>query len=581
MPTLPFTSMSLPLIAVTAAEVHRLAIAGSALAADDFRLKKIVPQLEALGAKAPIFTRIAQGVQSVIGETDAAKAGRALLDLSTLLTAIQYTQSPHGAEGEFTPINTGVLSWTPTVAGYRSLAAVVDALTTTGEGRLEIVRDAAERGLFKDLRLMQPAVGALSDRFGELADFVAEHAIPQFGPVVIPMLKTGFDPKGGNPHARRLRALCRVDAEEGRAFARAALEEARKEVKVAAIEGLRGSDADVELILGFTKDRSEDVRHSAIRALAGISDERARKALNSLFKGKDAVVALAAAAACAGDLPQDAFEAASELLAAASPEDDVGKKALAEIAALTEARLGRRDARTREWLDKCLATEAVMADIIAGRTVAEALFLLGEESWDRKLVVQREKLSGWALMWSFLAAHRRESPEQLLKGYGELFRRAPASDALPNLLAGRPPRPVEPIALSSLHRGWLKVALTKGYTSAVAWMAQEGDIDALQFLLNADAEETKRFPHYAHVYAAAIIRIDPGSAPEFLMSRIEAKQKAQGQYIYFAEPLFALLQKLPASNLEELEKRGAKWRDPWKARLDEALAVIRHNAATE
>ena len=107
------------------------------------------------------------------------------------------------------------------------------------------------------------------------------------------------------------------------------------------------------------------------------------------------------------------------------------------------------------------------------------------------------------------------------------------------------------------------------------------DIDALQFLLNADAEETKRFPHYAHVYAAAIIRIDPGSAPEFLMSRIEAKQKAQGQYIYFAEPLFALLQKLPASNLEELEKRGAKWRDPWKARLDEALAVIRHNAATE
>ncbi len=255
--------MSLSLIADTATEVNRLAIAGSALASGDYRLKKILPQLEALAPKAPIFGRIAQGVTAVISGTDAAVAGRALLDLSTLLTAIQYTQSPHGVEGEFEPVEATGRDWVPTVAGYRSLSAVVEALTRTGPGRLEVVKDAAERGLFKDLRLMKPALGALHDSYGELSDYVCRSVLPQFGNIILPALISGFDPKGGRPHARRITALCLIDQQQGRAFCRTVAGDATKEVKAAIIEVLTGSAVDADFLTELTSKQGARTRKAA------------------------------------------------------------------------------------------------------------------------------------------------------------------------------------------------------------------------------------------------------------------------------------------------------------------------------
>ena len=66
-----------------------------------------------------------------------------------------------------------------------------------------------------------------------------------------------------------------------------ALEEARKEVKVAAVEGLAGSSADYETILQFTKDRAEDVRHAAVRALGRTPILDHAQQLHSMFEGPD------------------------------------------------------------------------------------------------------------------------------------------------------------------------------------------------------------------------------------------------------------------------------------------------------
>ena len=44
---------------------RRLAIAGSAVAPGDFRLKKLVQPLEKSGEKAPVFARVGQAVQAV------------------------------------------------------------------------------------------------------------------------------------------------------------------------------------------------------------------------------------------------------------------------------------------------------------------------------------------------------------------------------------------------------------------------------------------------------------------------------------------------------------------------------------
>jgi hypothetical protein len=54
----------------------------------------------------------------------------------------------------------------------RVLKPLLEALTTVGSGRLEIIRDAYERGAFQDLRLIAPALAALDDTYAEIGDLV-------------------------------------------------------------------------------------------------------------------------------------------------------------------------------------------------------------------------------------------------------------------------------------------------------------------------------------------------------------------------------------------------------------------------
>ncbi len=58
--------MSLALIQESAKEVRRLAIAGSSLAAGDFRLKKLIPPLEQAGAKVPVFAQVAKAMSELV-----------------------------------------------------------------------------------------------------------------------------------------------------------------------------------------------------------------------------------------------------------------------------------------------------------------------------------------------------------------------------------------------------------------------------------------------------------------------------------------------------------------------------------
>lgn len=83
--------MSIAILVQVQEEVRRLAIAGSAVAPGDFRLKKLVGPLEQAGAKAPVFARVAQAAQAVVESNDKT-ASAALLDLATLVHAILYTQ---------------------------------------------------------------------------------------------------------------------------------------------------------------------------------------------------------------------------------------------------------------------------------------------------------------------------------------------------------------------------------------------------------------------------------------------------------------------------------------------------------
>src|SRR5213078_1357232 len=123
--------MSLALIQESAKEVRRLAVAGSPLAVGDFRLKKLIPPLEQAGAKVPVFAQVAKAMSEVVNGKEAESASR-LLNLSTLLNAILYTQGQSGADGIFKELEVFPTKCGSTRTTARVLKPLVVALTSAG-----------------------------------------------------------------------------------------------------------------------------------------------------------------------------------------------------------------------------------------------------------------------------------------------------------------------------------------------------------------------------------------------------------------------------------------------------------------
>src|SRR5215475_13966658 len=142
--------MSLALIQESAKEVRRLAIASSPLAVGDFRLKKLIPPLEQAGAKVPVFAQVAKSINDLVNGKEADSAAN-LLNLSTLLNAILYTQGQSGAQGDLKECETFTAGSATTKTTARVLKPLVNALTSSGSRRFELVSSAIERGAFNDL----------------------------------------------------------------------------------------------------------------------------------------------------------------------------------------------------------------------------------------------------------------------------------------------------------------------------------------------------------------------------------------------------------------------------------------------
>src|SRR5262245_54608213 len=80
------TTMSIQLLTQVYDEMRRLAIAGSVVAAGDFRLKKLIAPLEQAGTKAPVFAKVADAIKHVV-DGNGKDSAEALLDLTTLVNA--------------------------------------------------------------------------------------------------------------------------------------------------------------------------------------------------------------------------------------------------------------------------------------------------------------------------------------------------------------------------------------------------------------------------------------------------------------------------------------------------------------
>lgn len=419
--------MSIPVLTQVYDEVRRLAIAGSVVAPGDFRLKKLLPQLEQAGAKAPVFAKVAEAAGRLV-ESNEETSAPALLELTTLVGAILYTQGETGIEGELEPVKTTDLGLAKTQASARVLKPLLEALTTTGSGRLEIIRDAYERGAFGDLRLIGPALTALDDTYAEIGDFVARYVLPLYGQAILPELLAEFDPKGRSGHVRRLMLIHRLDPDGAREIVKRALDDGSKEVRIAAIECLGDSPEDLPFLLEQVRAKAKDVRSAALRALGSSSADDAVKVLCHAIESADFALAVEPIRTSRNPaLTAFLLEAANKQFPAlfTSKEKDAKKlgKLNERMAMILECLRGRDDRKTEKLLLNLFAQLERLAAVKgepSGKDVVERLVSVmatASPKAQSALVDAHETLPAESLGVAFVAACRCRKPAEVFERF--------------------------------------------------------------------------------------------------------------------------------------------------------------------
>ena len=277
-------------------EINRLFIAGSKFAKDDLRLQKQIPVFMKLGEKAPVFAKLATDIEGLV-KADTRESAEKLMALSTLLYSILYTQ------GEMVEAEADISKQCPLIPledvntgfSYLQLRPVIQALSTSNPGRLDVLKDAKERGVFGDSRTFQYLDMALADKYSELVDYVETVIIPSVGKPMLPFLLRSFQYVDKTENVRRLRLLEQLGAEEVSLMIEHILSESLPSLQAEAVLILAKDLSNEELIIKLAGDRNKLVREAAYKALANLGTKNAVERLKDLYiQSKDKIQQLPA-----------------------------------------------------------------------------------------------------------------------------------------------------------------------------------------------------------------------------------------------------------------------------------------------
>jgi hypothetical protein len=573
--------MSIPVLTQVYDEIRRLSIAGSVVASGDYRLKKLIPPLQAAGQKAPVFAKVAQSVTKLV-ESNEKTSSEALLEVSTLVNAILYTQGETGIPGELQPIETTDLGQQQTQAGARVLKPLLEALTTTGSGRVEIIKDAFERNCFRDLRLVKPALAALDDVYPEIGDFVAKNILPLYGKAILPELRAKFDLKGRGGHVRRLALMHRLDPEGTRETVKQALEEGSKEMKVAAIECL-GPD-DLSYLLENVKAKAKDVREAALKALGRSGTSESLAALQESLRSSD--IGLAVGPVRESKNPQlikfvvdEADAQANSLLAGKVKDKKEQGKQVDRLLSLLECLRGRDDKQTDAFLTKWFARREEFSAVKSepgGKDIQQRLVQIlatGPAGARNSLIDNHASLSPEDLPHAFIAARISRKPAEVFEMFAPYLTakvdekkkgRDPAfakREAIGELLAGgwrwrygygEIDRD-EDDQLKNLDPRWLDVAVKQNQLNLVQALARPGHAAANALLSASFAAELKKSKdlHDTGMILRTMVRVNHPEAAESLIAVLSKHAKSAWGW-YWIAPLIVELPKDAAPKLEAL-----------------------------
>ncbi len=579
--------MSIAVLNQVYSETRRLSIAGSPLACGDFRLKKLIEPLRTAGKKAAVFGKVADAVEKLV-EGPEKDSAQAMLELSTLVTAILYTQGKTGTDGKLKPIDTTDMGIHSTQAAARVLKPLLEALTTTGSGRQEIIEDAHRRGAFNDLRLVKPAVGAIDDVYGEIADFVTDKVLPLYGKAILPEIKATFDPKGKGGHVRRLRLMYQLDPEGTLPVAREVLDSGSKELKVAALECLSGSKDDVSYLLEQATARAKDVRRAALRALSGFKEDTVVDTLMKAVSGAD--IEIAAEPVSRNRSPKLLkflfAEADTQLGGLFTTKDKAKlKKQLACFHQLLSCFATRTDKKTEEFLLGCFEQRDKLAKLkgdISGEDVslkaAQLLVAMDSKKVQKILIDSHSTLAPDVLQLAFVAAARTKKPKEVYRYFSPYLSarasgkksRDPAKqkyEAIREVLLIRPEEYAS--YYEYYHEG--HAALLKGAEWAPEWLDAAVKADDLPLVLTLARPKHKAAEKYlqrtvekklkksgSNDYEIdnileTMIRIGHPKSADILVEALRKLSKSRSYGYYYGYWLGRLIPELPKKDAPKIE----------------------------
>jgi hypothetical protein len=574
--------MSIAVLTQVYDEARRLAVAGSAVARGDFRLKKLLPALDQAGAKAQVFAKVAESARAVIDGPDESSAAN-LLELASLVTAVLYTQGETGVAGPLEPIETTDLGAATTQAGARVLKPLMEALTNTGSGRLSLIKDAHDRGAFRDLRLVQPAIDGLDDSYPEIADFLAEQVLPLYGTAILPGLRAKYDPKGGRGDARRLALMHALDPAGTHELVTEALDGGSKEVRVAAVGCLGGSADDLSYLVEQVSAKARDVRAAAYRALASMNDPAAADVLKTAIAGKDIDLAAAAIARSKNENLPDLLIAEVTKARAALPKfkdkaevSEAVTRLCSLIAALPTDEHAAADALTldlfarRGELAKVKGADKSGADVIEAvvRRMAEGL-----EPLRVMLARAHAGLDASTLTVAFRAAYGWLAPEEVYDLFSP-YVAAKVSGKSKDKDSAWAKREAIITALGGagisywgasvggppLDPRWLDLAVRIKHLGLVHAVRRPGHAGALAFAL-AEYEAVKKSNSQNSIVEAVTVLVRLGH-PRATDALIASFEKVAGTATMVANWYCSLIPELPKSAIARLEAVVPTLQDP-------------------
>jgi hypothetical protein len=504
------------------------------------------------------------------------------------------------------PETTFELGGPQTQASARDLQRVMKGLTTTGSGRLKILKDAYDRGVFRDFRLIPSAVAAIDDPSSGIADFVAKNVLPQCGLAILRELRATFDPAGRGGHARRLALIYQLDPDGGRQLARQALRAGSNELKVMAISCLGSSPDDLPILLEHVKAKTKDIRAAALNALSRCESDDAVEALRIVLHN-NSDLELAVDGLRTTRIPKlsklvldEATAQFGSLLIGTERDKTKLNKQVVRMGLLLECLQGCTDKSVQKFLLEAFGNRKKLTGHSGGKVIEQRLVALMascSKKTQQALVDAHASLSADELALAFVAACRACKPADVYQHFSRYVatkitkKRDPAfakREAIVDVIrrhrewSSEPERGPDLRSIGEfdyakkLDPRWLELAVRMRNLELVQALAVPGHAGANKLLVEIFEYQMRRTGHIT-IPLASIVRVmvlvqhpDAADAVITVLNR-----DLHGFYVYFPDSIAELIPLLPKDSLPKFEALLAQVPDKCVSPLMEYVEQLR------